>query len=248
MRQKLKLPDAPNLDNYEELFRTITNHIKQKAKNQAKLNILEAGCGRRWALNLADIDYSLTGVDIDKDALDIRINKQKDMDIAVLADLKAAPLEDNSYDVIFNYNVLEHIDGAEKVLENFLRWLKPGGIMIIRFPNRDSVYGFLTRKTPFWFHIFFAKYIKGYKNAGKPGFDPYPTSFDKVVSRKGIFGFCKKHDLKLNAEYRVDLKRDPGKSRSIRFMIKILLWKIQIASFKKLTVHYYGLLYIIEKP
>lgn len=246
MQRTIKFPRARNLSNNKEAMNIMANHIRQKASLNGALNILEAGCGRQWGLDLQDIQYTLTGVDIDKNALDIRRNQRRDLDIAILADLRIACLESNSYDVILSKYVLEHIDGAEDVLKNFIRWLKPGGIMILTFPNRDSVYAYLTRITPFWFHVFYKKHIQKVKSAGKPGHDPYPTVFDKVVSRNGIYEFCEKHGLIMKAEYRLD--RRTTKSQMVWFLAKTLIWILHLVSFKKLSVSYRGLLCIIEKP
>ncbi len=154
-----------------------------------------------WGLDMEDTQYTLTGVDLDKDALEIRMKQQRDIDIGILGDLRYVNLEENKYDVIYNSYVLEHINGAEGVLKNFMKWLKPRGILVLRIPNRDSARGFLTRITPFWFHIFYTKYIQGYKDAGNPGQAPFPTFYDKVVSRKGIYDFCKAYGLYIKAEY-----------------------------------------------
>ena len=174
--------------------------IKRYAHPGYPLAILEAGCGRRWPLNLGELHYTLTGVDINEDALEIRKNKSKDLDEVVLGDLRYVELEKEKYDVIFCSFVLEHVENAERVLENFCRWLKPGGLLILRIPDRDSVRGLITRITPFQFHVFYYKLV-GIKNAGQPGHGPFPTPFNKVVSRKGIHQYCQKHDLIVKEEY-----------------------------------------------
>jgi SAM-dependent methyltransferase len=223
----------------------IANHIKQKARCHDALSILEAGCGKKWGLDLEGIQYTLTGIDIDEKALNFRVNKQKDLDISIHGDLRTVALEDSHYDVIYNSNVLEHINGAERVLEKFERWLKPGGILILIIPNRDSVKGFLTRITPFWFHIFYKRYIIGKKNAGKPNHGPFPTFFDKVVSIKGIYEFCESHDLFIKAEY------SAGHGRNFRWITQILsrliIWVVHLGSFKRLSASHGHLIYVIEK-
>jgi len=225
---------------------TVANHIKQKACNVGALNVLEAGCGMRWGLDLDGVQYTLTGVDIDQDALDIRKNKRGDLDIAILGDLRTVALKESAYDVIYNSYVLEHIDGAEDVLESFVRWLKPGGILILTIPNRNSALGFLTRITPFWFHVFYKKYVQGYKNAGKPGRAPFPTFYDEVVSRSGMHEFCEKHGLVMRAEYSVG---HGSQNRWIfEFLESLLVWTVHLASFRRLSAKYACLIYVIEKP
>src|SRR5690606_33965359 len=132
-------------------------------------SILEAGCGNSWQLKLPGVKYVLTGVDLNEDALRIRKCERKDLDGVIHGDLRTVALDADQYDVIYNSFVLEHVQQAEHVLSNFCRWLKPGGILILRIPDPKSVYGFLSRLTPFWFHVFYKRFIAGIKTAGKPG-------------------------------------------------------------------------------
>ena len=240
------LPKPKYLSSWIEEMETMSKHIKEKALRSETINILEAGCGNMWGLDLGDTQYILTGVDIDKHGLEIRIKQQKDLDIGILGDLRDVILEEGNYDVIFNSYVLEHVDGAERVLQNFMRWLKPGGILVLRIPNRDSVRGFLTRITPFWFHIFYTKHFQGYKDAGKPGHAPFPTFYDKVVSRKGIYEFCNTNGLDIKAEY------SGGHGRKNRWISRLIdsamNWIFHLVSFNRVFSKHDILIYVIEKP
>lgn len=40
-------------------------------------------------------------------------------------------------------------------MKNFVTWVKPNGIIIIKIPDPYSVRGFVTRNTPFWFHVLY---------------------------------------------------------------------------------------------
>src|SRR6266571_3144378 len=168
-------------------------YIKQKATAGSPLQILEAGCGQYWPLELNGIQFTLTGVDLNKDVLNLRRVRSNDLSKMIVGDLRFLDLEKNRYDVIYNSYVLEHIDGAERVLENFSNWLKPGGILILRMPDRNSVWGFVTRFTPFWVHMFHTKYIKGVRKAGTTGFGPFPTFHNPILSRTGIQEYCRKN-------------------------------------------------------
>jgi predicted TPR repeat methyltransferase len=106
--------------------RVLEKHIRQKATDGVPLHILEAGCGQYWPLDLKDIQFTLTGNDIDRDMLLLRKAKHNDLDEMIVGDLRFLDLEKHRYDVIYNSYVLEHIDGAEGVLEKFSNWLKTG--------------------------------------------------------------------------------------------------------------------------
>lgn len=162
------------------------------------LRILEAGCGRDWPLELS-VPYRLTGLDLDPDALAAR----KDLDQAFVGDLRTAEFPTHSFDVIYSAYVLEHVRGADQVLKRFLRWLAPGGTLILQLPDRDSAYGFLTRVTPMWLHVMVYRYVFGMREAGTAGHGPYRTYHDRVVSQGGLREFCRRHGLPTPELYRM---------------------------------------------
>jgi SAM-dependent methyltransferase len=161
------------------------------------LRILEAGCGRLWPLKLS-VPFTLTGLDLDPDALAAR----KDLHRAVLGDLRTVEFAPRSFDVIYSAFVLEHVSGAQQVLERFVRWLTPGGMLIVKVPDRDSAYGFMTRLTPYWAHVMFHRYMLGQPLAGTPGRGPYPTYYDAVISERGLKEFCGRNGLTVPEVYR----------------------------------------------
>jgi SAM-dependent methyltransferase len=204
------------------------------------LQILEAGCGQKWELRLDGMRYVLTGVDLDPVALKIRTEIQKDLDDGIVGDLRCVPLPENSFDVIYSYYVLEHIRNAEAVLRNFLDWLRPGGIAIIKIPDPHSAHGFLTRITPYWFHVLFYRYVLGSKNAGTPGHGPYPTYFDPVVSRPGMRKFC--------SDNGVSLVEFGDASEYADKLIDYIARLVGTLALGKLSIRHSDLLYIVRKP
>jgi SAM-dependent methyltransferase len=220
----------------------VSDYIKKKFAGEIK--ILEAGCGRRWELDLKDVKYELTGLDLSQEAVEIRKNQLNDLDKTLIGDIRTIQLKDGEYDVIYSSYVLEHVKGAEKALDNFFRWLKPKGILILRIPDSSTAYGFLSKYSPFWFHVFYKKYIAGDANAGKPGHDPFPTFYDSVISRKGIHTYCQRHGLKIRMEYSYTIKKSKPFYPIGYFALKIL----GVISFGKLTSNRGDLVYVIEKP
>lgn len=223
----------------------LESSIRQLGLRRSPLAILEAGCGRRWALDLGGLDYLLTGVDLDHKALDHRINQVKDLHHGIVADLRAVELEPGGYDVIFSSFVLEHVQGAVAVLDRFSDWLKPNGLMILRIPDRDSVYGLLTRLTPFWVHVAYKKYIVGYVDAGQPGHGPYPTFHDRVLSRPGILAYCRAHALIIKTERGHGFYIQGG--GTIKRLTRLLARMLSALSFGRLAWRHSNLTYVIEK-
>jgi SAM-dependent methyltransferase len=234
------------LENLRVVNNTLSEYIMQHYSGRGTLNILDAGCGIWWDLDLEGLEYVLTGVDIAPESLAARQSRKRGLlDEAIVGDLRTISLEENKYDIIHNSYVLEHIKGAEAILNNFVKWLKPGGVLVLKMPDGNSAFGFLARVTPFWVHVFYQKYILGRKKVGKPGYGPHPTFYDKVVSRKGIHGYCQKHGLVIRAEYGSGgyFKR----SGVLPLFANVVLRTIQIISFGRLTAEHSGLVYIIEK-
>jgi len=185
------------VSDYDDEIRLLESYIRAQGRGASPTQILEAGCGREWYFRLEGFPYELTGLDLDRAALEARRKIKGDMTRSFVGDVRSADLPADYFDVIYNAFVLEHVEGAERALVNFVKWLKPGGILIVRIPDRHSVHGFLTRTTPHWFHVLYYRWAWKMKDAGKPGFAPYRTIYDPVVSQQGLQRFCSEHDLEI---------------------------------------------------
>ena len=86
--RKIKL-----LKSWAQECRLLEKHIRQKATDGVPLHILEAGCGQYWPLELKDIQFTLTGNDIDKDMLHLRKAKHNDLDEMIVGDLRFLDLK-----------------------------------------------------------------------------------------------------------------------------------------------------------
>jgi len=183
----------------------VATYIKSRAIPEVLLKILEAGCGSHWWIDLGDTPYILTGLDLDKHALEIRKNLHQDLHEIIEGDLRSTNLPDNKFDVIYCAFVLEHIKEVDVVLKNFLKWLKPGGIAVVRIPDPYSVQGFITRSTPHAFHLWVYKHLYGWSDAGKPGNPPYPTFYSDLLSRQGMHQFCEQHGFAVIGEHKEEV-------------------------------------------
>jgi len=233
------------LKSWAQGSRLLEKHIKQKAVDGVPLHILEAGCGQNWALDLKEIQFTLTGNDVDKDMLLVRKAKHNDLDEMIVGDLRFLDLEKHTYDVIYNSYVLEHIDGAEGVLEKFSSWLKPRGLLILRIPDRNSVRGFVARNTPFWFHVFYVKHVLGYQDAGTTGVGPFRAFYDPLVSRAGIHEVCRKKRFIIKEEYGHGSHLESKAFRGV--LIYLLVRTVSLLSFGKLAWDHTDITYVLAK-
>lgn len=224
----------------------LSSVVRRQGGEDAEIDILEAGCGHRWLLKLDGKRYHLTGIDLDKDALQIRKDVKKDLHEAIHGDLRTISFGERRFDVVYSAFVLEHIAGAEDVLARMTGWLKPGGIIIIEIPDPDTVKGRVTKITPHWFHVFYYRYILGKKHAGQQGYGPYRTIYDPVVSRRGLADFCARHGLKLESEYAFRTDGPPGKVR--RVLMDMVTWVSSALTLGTLSARHADLLYVLRRP
>lgn len=233
------------LTSWNEEVHLIEQAIMKQAAAGSELAILEAGCGQRWPLNLGNIRYKLTGVDLDAEALRMRTEIIKDLNQGIHGDLREIDFPEHSFDVIYSSYVLEHIDGAESVLRNFTRWLKTDGIIIITIPDPEAVRGFITRYSPHWVHVLYYKYIVGEKNAGKPGYAPYPTIYDKILYRDQLQQFCAKNGLAIDVQAG-DGYYQLGRGK-VDALLKAFVKLVSFLSLNKLSANHVNLLYILRR-
>lgn len=78
----------------------------------------------------------ITSIDINKETVE-HANK-KYGNFFVLFDGKKIPFEDNSFDTVISFQVIEHIKDDKKYLEEISRVLNKGGFFIFTTPNREK--------------------------------------------------------------------------------------------------------------
>ncbi len=164
--------------------------VDQMAGPDAILRVLEAGCGSNSKFRLAP-NAHITGIDISKEQL----AKNNLLCERILGDIQTYPLEASSFDIIFCWDVLEHLKYPEKALENFAQAIRDGGIIILGAPLVGSLKGVITKFTPHWFHVAVYRYWLGNENAGKPGYAPFPTFLKNSMSPSSIEGFAQESQM-----------------------------------------------------
>jgi len=123
--------------------------------------VLDAGCGSGvLTLHLMNTCKSVYALDSNKEALSFLHNKIKqagrgNSDVKFInADLRTIPLEDNLFDIVFLYEVVEHFSGDDLKLmtREIRRVLKKGGYLVLTTPNYHSFWPLLEFLIDF-FHL-----------------------------------------------------------------------------------------------
>jgi SAM-dependent methyltransferase len=115
-----------------------------------RIQILEAGCGWGDGLHLGAKERHVTGVDVDTPSVRAHTRARADLDAWHLGDLRTVPMPPRMYDIVHAHFLIERVQHAELVLDRFVAALKPGGLLLMRFRDRASSYGFIDRVLPGW--------------------------------------------------------------------------------------------------
>ena len=225
--------------------RTFVEEIRRTVPDDGHVEILDAGCGRHWRLDLDGIPHRITGVDTDRDAVRHRQEVVGDLAESYVGDLLEIDLPPGRFDVVHSSFVLEHVGGAKRVVDRFFEWLRPGGLLLLEIPDRDSAFGFLSRITPFWFHVLYRRYIFRQPTAGKPGHAPYPTFYDEIISVRGIREYCRIHGHEIVHEYGMSVSL--GRFGRLAPLFTTTLKLVQLLSLGRLAASHTNLAYVIRK-
>ena len=101
--------------------------------------VLDAGCGVGYgsALLAGSGATDVLGLDLSKTAVAEAQRAAPANARFREADLRAIPEPDDSFDLIACFEVIEHLEEQEAVLDELTRVLAPSGILLVSSPNRD---------------------------------------------------------------------------------------------------------------
>ncbi len=126
-----------------EEFQEVLAELRER--NICSGALLEIGAGAGWqAREFARHGYSVSAVDVDTS----NYREQRVWEVATYDGL-SLPFSDNSFDVVFSSNVLEHIDQVECFQIEILRVMKQTGLVVHIVPS--ATWRFWTNVA----HVFF---------------------------------------------------------------------------------------------
>lgn len=125
-----------------------------------------AGAGIVEAMNFRDMVARICGVDLDE-----RVAYNPMLHEGRVADAAHIPYPDESFDLAFADNVMEHLERPAEVFAELERVLKPGGKLLFKTPNRTHYMPIIARMTPHWFHQYYNR------RRGRDAEDTFPTCY-----------------------------------------------------------------------
>lgn len=102
--------------------------------------VLDAGCGVGYGSNmLADAGASeVVGVDIATSIVEAASVGARPNVTFETGDVASLGFDDESFEVVVCFEVIEHVEDTDAVLDELARVLAPDGVLLISSPNRDA--------------------------------------------------------------------------------------------------------------
>lgn len=142
--------------------------VTRLLEGREPIAVLEAGCGSTGHIDLGG-NLRLTGIDISENQL--RRNSQ--LDERILGDIQSYRWPAPRFDAVVCWDVLEHLPRPAAALDNLFDAVKPGGIVVLAFPNLYSLKGLVTKLTPYFVHVWFYRLMGDRRPID--AFDQFPT-------------------------------------------------------------------------
>lgn len=118
----------------EIMFSLLAKYTKYRHVSPEAIRILDLGCGSgRIGKNMLDLGYQVAGLDFSEEA----VKKAQARGIsAKRANLDESILEpDNSFDVVWAGDIIEHVFDPMGLLKEVQRILKTDGVLILSIPS-----------------------------------------------------------------------------------------------------------------
>ncbi|KQX70041.1 hypothetical protein ASD06_00810 [Angustibacter sp. Root456] len=110
--------------------------------------VLDAGCGEGYGCAaVGEVAAAVLGADYDAPALD-RARRRHRGATFLRTNLVALPVADAAVDVVLSLQVIEHIWSPDQLLAETVRVLRPGGLLALTTPNRETFSPGLARGEP----------------------------------------------------------------------------------------------------
>lgn len=122
-----------------KIITSLVKNVPAMPSSQKKGKILDLGCGTGDTLILLKkLGWDTYGTDMDKQAISIGIRRGlKNLKLGTYKDLVL--YQDNYFDAIRLYHVIEHLDNPPLCLSLIKKKLKKGGELIMGTPNMESL-------------------------------------------------------------------------------------------------------------
>lgn len=193
------------------------------------MKVLEIGCGNGGFLKKLNATSNISNVGLELNENAVKKLVQDGLDIKMESIENHSINNQNKYDLVCSFQVLEHIENIDSFINSSIKCLKPGGRLVISVPNNDSFIGeldFVLNMPPHHVGRWNEKSLRYLENIHKIKlenfyFEPIQSyhlnSFIDIISAK-VFG--KYFENKISRKFISSLLVKPFISRYLKFVSK----------------------------
>jgi SAM-dependent methyltransferase len=168
-------------DNWDDiLFR---ERILQNLSGDSMALDLGAGSGLVSQMHFRGICRNVCGLDPVPEVL-----ANQHLDCAKIGSGEDIPWADDAFDLVFADNVLEHLEKPARVFAEVRRVLRPGGVFLVKTPNRFHYVPLIAQVTPHSFH----RLVNNFR--GRNVSDTFPTHY-RANSKNKLLKLAKESNL-----------------------------------------------------
>lgn len=126
---------SPNARLRFDVLRRVLN------KFDGSISFLEIGCGQGAAATILAAHFQYTGYEPDPISFQTASARLERMGVGQVVNdfLPTAP--DRQYDVVGAFEVLEHLEDDGVAIQDWVRWVRPGGHVIVSVPAHPDRFG-----------------------------------------------------------------------------------------------------------
>lgn len=101
--------------------------------------VLDAGCGVGYGAEMINEAGAteVVAIDISEPAIDLARSTVTPGVTCEVGDVRSLSYDDDSFDVVVCFEVIEHLEEQDRVLDELARVLAPDGLLLISSPNRE---------------------------------------------------------------------------------------------------------------
>ncbi len=210
------------------------------------LSVLEAGCGSYCYVTLPKGSH-LVGIDISARQLE----RNEIVHEKICGDLQTYELPEQSYDVIVCWDVLEHLSTPELALSNFVRSIRPGGLIILALPNVLSTKGLIAKFTPHRFHVWVYRTFMGRPNAGTEDVGPFKTYLRSSIEPHKLtkFAIRNRFEISFFQMYESPMQKSiRSKSKLISFGLSFIRAAGRVLTLGRTDLDLSDTIIVLRKP
>lgn len=128
------------LQRFRSIRDSVLRIVEQNKSETKSLDVVDIGCGAgTQCMTWAELGYRVHGLDVNRPLLDLARKRADDAGYRIdyrTGSAMELPWADGSMDVCLAIELLEHVAEWRACLNEFIRILRPGGVLVVTTTNR----------------------------------------------------------------------------------------------------------------